>query len=578
MKKLSNNLIYIFILGLTSLPSISMEEIFETIPAEQLMVPKSQLMNDRWGNGQQSQWGKLSYALIEIAANKYAHGEFKTLQELYGFLAQGRSLIGLILNHNTDMGKDRDNWAETPILDKEHYSDQIHDFENMWNITAQKTLKNTTYPIELQHILNNQIIYRSQIYYHKKGDFIIKHTSPRYFADLWMIINDIGHKLSYDKNISNLSLSKKEEIRNEINQIYFYTADAMFSARGSASISQMLYHVLEKHHLGSYSYLGASRSSYGFNSGLQPDLLAMVAPDFAAFNEYFTNNIINYNAHVRVLPNTLSSHIDTLASQQNLKDLYKAFGNYKNANDNSSLEDMGHSHLACLHEEYRDEPLKLFTKNLDYLISINEEPNSHVALLINSYLNTLWNNKSFYPHFFYTTDITKNSLSFLHEPNKNMIPQFSNLQKEKEGLHSLIVLTKNMYEILQPLGQLYGVHATPHYRVHYAAGSIREIAQIMLNNLSSLSFENKLACYFLILVQQKEAFIPITHEFMTIIKLLFDNKEDQETSLENVLTYIKNNHPINKIAYLNEVKELCKNLQQETDWDLTMKNAQLFFK
>jgi hypothetical protein len=214
-------------------------------------------------------------------------------------LANGRALIGTVLNHDKEMGipiKDVMNVTTTPLSETEGpYKDLYPEFLSMWREVAHTSDKYAD--ITLFHKLEEDTVFRSMHWKNIKG-IEITHTPLREHEKIWRKLESLYKPLLTPKPPGE---SSGTELRDLINEIYFYTADALFSKRGSAAISEMLYHVLEKGFLGSYSYLGGATSAYGHALGLTPDLLAMISKDFSSFNKYFKKHILEANQNIKVV-------------------------------------------------------------------------------------------------------------------------------------------------------------------------------------------------------------------------------------------------------------------------------------
>ena len=263
----------------------------QCLPLTELMIPNAAIKN-YWQD--QERWGEMTAIAIKDAVSKLEKNEITTIMGLYTFLAQQRFDIGHALQHEDDhlMGKKRQLTYFTMIENRTRYRDffnELHDFINHYypdiNHNKNKLLYHHKYNIK-----------RSTISVIEKTIIDIFHTEPDNFIEIINIIEKLYYKLKtnqdYDQN----------KIRKTINKIYFYIADAMLSCRGSAAISEMLYHSLEKYFLHSYSYISSSNAyKFSGDKAISLDILAMVSPDFITFNDYFMTYIFKANEHIIIV-------------------------------------------------------------------------------------------------------------------------------------------------------------------------------------------------------------------------------------------------------------------------------------
>jgi len=281
------------------------------IQADNLMIAKSQTMVQSWGIDKQATWGMLTYSAIMHAVQKLQRGEIKSLEELLHFLGEARQTIGAILSHPIDCGVQRKHASFTPIDPYGSYADQFEEFKAFIHSLTQNSselFESEDISITLKGISQQKQTYpRTKITLPKDpaaSIYTLRHVWEDGFA---LQLKDAG-QIFKQLNQTELSAEQKGQM---IKKISFLVADTMPWERGSASGAQMAFHVLEKHHLSSFSYFAKPKSKFGKSAGLQFDLVAMLSPNFATFNDYLTQQIIDDNVHVNdIKPDELLQRIN----------------------------------------------------------------------------------------------------------------------------------------------------------------------------------------------------------------------------------------------------------------------------
>lgn len=277
----------------------------KSLSAELLLINPSLALQQSYQVEKQQDWGKFTYLCILLAQNQLKQNKIKTLMELFNLIADCRSLIGAILSHDKGTGKPRQGIAWTPILSNPYspYCDQLPEFK-AWYLQlkqlSQKTEKSIKLKGQLIHEEKNIEYDRSTVTQEGENHFTLFHN-PSIGSTIFQAQSAFARLFALNSDL--MESEREVKIRELLNQILFFTADAMLYNRGTPSIAQQAYHALEYYFFSSYSYFNKPRSKYQHTEGLSFDLAAMLSSDFTDFNDYLMKNIIDPS--VKVKPVTL---------------------------------------------------------------------------------------------------------------------------------------------------------------------------------------------------------------------------------------------------------------------------------
>jgi hypothetical protein len=321
---------------------------------DRLMLPRDKGLEAFWGNTAQDEWGKLTNIAILMTIKKLQNKEFKTLVELYVYLAKFRALIGTALNQNATLGELR-----RCVSFAQYGAEPMAGMRSMPFTPIDSTAaRSKNYFLEFDKFFHfsfdNLIALRGNLFARalnflglipadnkdmiSNGYTSIRKISPQQYQ-IWHCQNiDEPIKLAEECFQKLTEQTLTDEDKNLlIEKICFYLANAMPCEEGSASIAEMLFYVLKDVFTGEMVYLQKGSSQFGCDQGVPVDIAAMLSQDFDDFKKYLENQIINHDIQI-IKKETQIENADEISFYQLLKEIEEMLHAIKKYRSNSILK------------------------------------------------------------------------------------------------------------------------------------------------------------------------------------------------------------------------------------------------